>query len=49
MLLQFALSALNLFGAKVTKDRGGNPSFNYFVAGMTFGFGVAQLIKLSLK
>ena len=49
MLLQFALSALNLYGAKVAKDRGGNPSFSYFVAGMTFGFGVAGLIKLLIK
>ena len=49
IFMQFALCGLNLFGAKVQKDGGRNPAFNYFVAGMTFGFGVARLIELSLK
>jgi hypothetical protein len=46
MLLQFTLCAINLFVAKGLKRRGGNPSFGYFVAGMTFGFGIAELFKL---
>ncbi len=46
MLLQFTLCAINLFGAKELKRKGGNPSFGYFVAGMTFGFGIAELLKL---
>jgi hypothetical protein len=49
ILLQFALCGLNLYGAKVQKDGGRNPSFNYFVAGMTFGFGVSKLIELLIK
>jgi len=49
ILLQFSLCGLNLFAAKATKDRGRNPAFSYFVAGMTFGFGVARLIELLLK
>ena len=44
VLVQFALCGLNLFGAQQQKNSGRNPAFNYFVAGMTFGFGVAQLI-----
>ena len=46
MLLQFTLCAINLFGAKELKRKGKNPSFSYFVAGMTFGFGVVQLLRL---
>lgn len=49
ILVQFALCGLNLYGAKTQKDRGRNPAFNYFVAGMTFGFGVVKLIEISLK
>ena len=49
VLLQFILAALNLYGAKVQKDGGRNPAFNYFVAGMTFGFGVTKLIELLVK
>ncbi len=49
MLLQFALSALNLYGAKSQKDNGRNPAFSYFVAGMCFGFGVLKLIELLIK
>jgi hypothetical protein len=49
VLLQFILTALNLYGVKVQKDEGRNPAFNYFAAGMTFGFGVAKLIELLVK
>jgi hypothetical protein len=49
VLLQFVLCGLNLFGAKTVKDNGGNPVFNYFVAGMTFGFGISKLIEICLK
>lgn len=45
VFMQFALCGLNLFGAQQQKDNGRNPAFNYFVAGMTFGFGVVQLIN----
>jgi hypothetical protein len=47
--LQFALCGLNLLGAKSVKENGGNPMFNYFVAGMTFGFGISKLIEIYLK
>ena len=46
IVLQFVLVGLNLYGAKTQKDNGRNPAFSYFVAGMCFGFGVSQLIKL---
>jgi hypothetical protein len=49
ILLQFALTGLNLYGAKTQKDNGRNPSFSYFVAGMCFGFGLSALIELLLK
>jgi hypothetical protein len=49
ILLQFSLCGLNLFAAKATKDRGRNPAFNYFVAGMTFGFGFLRLLELLIK
>jgi hypothetical protein len=49
ILLQFSLTALNLFAAKATKDRGRNPSLNYFAAGMTFGFGFLRLLELLIK
>jgi hypothetical protein len=49
ILLQFSLTALNLYGAKAAKDRGRNPAFNYFVAGMTFGFGFLRLLELLIK
>jgi hypothetical protein len=49
ILLQFALTALNLYGAKSQKDRGRNPAFSYFVAGMTFGFGFLRLLELLIK
>ena len=45
-LLQFALMGFNLFLAKTHKDNGRNPAFSYFVAGMTGGFGISQLIRL---
>jgi len=48
VLLQFGLMGLNLYGAKTQKDNGRNPAFSYFVAGMCFGFGVSQLIKLAI-
>jgi hypothetical protein len=49
ILLQFSLCGLNLFAAKATKDRGRNPAFSYFVAGMTFGFGFLRLLELLIK
>ena len=49
ILLQFGLMGLNLFTAKHQKENGRNPAFNYFVAGMCFGFGLSQLIELLLK
>ena len=49
ILLQFGLTALNLYFAKNQKDNGRNPAFSYFVAGMCFGFGFSQLIELLLK
>ena len=47
--LQFMLCALNLFGAERLKDMGKNPAFNYFVAGMTFGFGAVKLLEILFK
>ena len=49
ILLQFALVALNLYGAKTQKDEGMNPAFSYFVAGMCFGSGITRLLELLLK
>jgi hypothetical protein len=49
ILLQFALTGLNLYGAKTQKDNGRNPAFNYFVAGICFGFGLLRLLELLLK
>ena len=49
VLVQFMLMALNLFGAQRAKIMGKNPAFNYFIAGMTFGFGVSKLIEISFK
>jgi len=49
ILVQFSLTALNLFTAKSLKDRGRNPAFNYFVAGMCFGFGFLRLLELLIK
>ena len=49
IILQFALVILNLYGAKTQKDKGMNPAFSYFIAGMCFGFGLSQLIELLLK
>ena len=46
IVLQFVLVGINLYLAKNQKDNGRNPSFSYFVAGMCFGVGVSQLIKL---
>ena len=46
LLIQLGLMGLNLYGAKTQKDNGRNPAFSYFVAGMCFGFGISQLIKL---
>ena len=47
--LQFMLMSLNLHGAKRLKDMGKNPAFNYFVAGMTFGFGTVKLLEILFK
>ena len=49
ILLQFGLTALNLYGAKLQKENGRNPAFNYFIAGMCFGFGLLRLLELLLK
>ena len=49
VLIQFGLTVINLYGAKIQKEKGRNPAFSYFVAGMCFGFGLSQLIKLFLK
>ena len=49
IVLQFVLVGLNLYFAKNQKDNGRKPAFSYFVAGMCFGFGLSQLIKLLLK
>ena len=49
ILLQFALTGINLFAAKHQKENGRNPAFNYFVAGICFGFGLLRLIELLLK
>ena len=49
VVVQFMLMALNLFGAQRLKMMGKNPAFNYFVAGMAFGFGVSKLIEISFK
>jgi uncharacterized membrane protein YedE/YeeE len=46
VILQFGITALNLILAKEMVNQNKNPWFNYFVAGMTFGFGITQLIKL---
>lgn len=47
-LAQFGLMALNLMAARMTKLKGGNPAFSYFVAGILCGFGISALIKLLL-
>jgi hypothetical protein len=49
VILQFGLMALNLIGAKSMENQDRNPWFQYFVAGMCFGFGLSQLIKLFLN
>jgi hypothetical protein len=49
ILLQFALTGLNLYRAKTQKDNGRNPAFSYFVAGICFGFGLLRLLELLLK
>lgn len=46
VVAEFAIMAINLFAAKIQKDNGSNPAINYFVAGMTFGFGLSKLITL---
>lgn len=47
--LQFMLMALNLFGAQRLKMMGKSPAVNYFVAGMTFGFGTVKLLEILFK
>jgi len=47
--VQFMLMAFNLFGAQRLKMIGKNPAFNYFVAGMTFGFGTVKLLEILFK
>lgn len=46
VIAEFSMMAINLFAAKIRKDKGLNPAINYFVAGMTFGFGLSKLITL---
>jgi len=46
VLAQFGLMSLNLMAAHITKQKGGNPAFSYFVAGILCGFGISALIKL---
>jgi hypothetical protein len=49
VLIQFGLMVLNLIGAKSLENQDKNPWFSYFVAGMTCGFGIIQLVKLYVK
>jgi hypothetical protein len=49
VLLQFGLTVINLYGAKSQKEKGRNPAFSYFVAGMCFGLGITRLLELLLK
>lgn len=49
VVLQFMLTALNLFGAQRLKMIGENPAFNYFAAGMMFGFGTVRLLEIFFK
>jgi hypothetical protein len=49
VFLQFTLMTVNLFAAKIQKDNNRNPAFNYFVAGMCFGFGLTKLINMYVK
>jgi hypothetical protein len=46
VLLEFVLTSINLLAAHYTKKNGGNPAFNYFVAGLCFAFGLSALFKL---
>jgi hypothetical protein len=46
MLVQFGLMGLNLYGAKTQQEKGRNPGFSYFVAGICCTLGIIQLIKL---
>ena len=46
VILEFGLMALNLMAARMTKLKGGNPAFSYFVAGLCCAFGISALIKL---
>ncbi len=47
--LQFMLCGFNLYGAQRLRMIGKNPAFNYFAAGMTFGFGVYKLLEILFK
>jgi hypothetical protein len=49
VLLQFGLMGLDLICAKSLENQDRNPWFSYFVAGMTCGFGITQLIELYVK
>jgi hypothetical protein len=49
VLLHFTLTAINLFSAKRVENMNRNPRLQYFCAGITFGLGIAALIKLFIK
>jgi hypothetical protein len=49
VLIQFGLTVINLYGAKIQKEKGRNPAFSYFVAGMCFSLGITELLELLLK
>lgn len=49
ILLHFTLTAVNLFSANYTESMGKNPRLQYFIAGITFGFGLEALIRFLLK
>ena len=49
VFLEFTLMTVNLLAAKIKKDNNRNPAFNYFVAGMCFGFGLTILINIYVK
>lgn len=46
MLVQFGLMGLNLYGAKTQQEKGRNPGFSYFVAGICCMGAIYQIIKI---
>ena len=46
LLVQLGLMGLNLYGAKTQQEKGKNPGFSYFVAGICCMGAIHAFIKL---